>query len=82
MVFLNSSQLKKFLGKTMESAVNKAKTLAQEVSNRGKEEKDVFEDDAPAQNTMQLVKVRNFVFLRNDFSHFLSALKYNLRNFI
>ena len=41
----------------MESAVNKAKSLAQEVSNRHREEKDVFEDDTPAQSTMQYVKV-------------------------
>ena len=41
----------------MESAVSKAKTLAQEVSRGAKEEKDVFEDDAPAQNVMQFVKV-------------------------
>ena len=42
----------------MESAVNKARSLAHEVSHRHREEKDVFEDDAPAHDTMQYVKVK------------------------
>ncbi|XP_042884182.1 WD repeat-containing protein 44-like isoform X2 [Penaeus japonicus] len=53
-----TSQLKKFLGRKMESAVNKAKSLAHEVSHRHREEKDVFEDDAPAHDTMQYVKIK------------------------
>ena len=52
-----SSQLKKFLGRKMESAMNKAKSLAHEVSHRHREEKDIFEDDAPAHDTMHYVKV-------------------------
>lgn len=41
--------------------MNKAKSLAHEVSHRHREEKDVFEDDAPAHDTMQYVKVgQNF----------------------
>ncbi|XP_068231776.1 WD repeat-containing protein 44 isoform X3 [Palaemon carinicauda] len=52
------SQLKKFLGRKMESAVSKARSLAHEVSHRHREEKDVFEDDAPAHDTMQYVKIK------------------------
>ncbi|XP_071515833.1 uncharacterized protein [Panulirus ornatus] len=51
-------QLKKFLGRKMESAVNKARSLAHEVSHRHREEKDVFEDDAPAHDTMHYVKIK------------------------
>ncbi|CAL4106634.1 unnamed protein product, partial [Meganyctiphanes norvegica] len=53
-----TSQLKKFLGRKMEFAVNKAKSLAHDVSNRHKEEKDVFEDDTPTHDTMQFVKIK------------------------
>ncbi|XP_050738932.1 WD repeat-containing protein 44-like isoform X5 [Eriocheir sinensis] len=53
-----TSQLKKFLGRKMESAVNKARSLAHEVSHRHREEKDVFEDDAPAHDTMHYVKIK------------------------
>lgn len=53
-----TNQLKKFLGRKMESAVNKARSLAHEVSHRHREEKDVFEDDAPAHDTMQYVKIK------------------------
>ncbi|XP_064100481.1 WD repeat-containing protein 44-like isoform X1 [Macrobrachium nipponense] len=53
-----TSQLKKFLGRKMESAVSKARSLAHEVSHRHREEKDVFEDDAPAHDTMQYVKIK------------------------
>lgn len=56
-ILCNRSQLKKFLGRKMESAVNKARSLAHEVSHRHREEKDVFEDDAPAHDTMHYVKV-------------------------
>lgn len=56
--FLHSSQLKKFLGRKMESAVNKARSLALEVSqHRHREERDIFEDDAPTHDTMHFVKV-------------------------
>ncbi|XP_063876729.1 WD repeat-containing protein 44-like isoform X5 [Scylla paramamosain] len=53
-----TSQLKKFLGRKMESAVNKARSLAHEVSHRHREEKDIFEDDAPAHDTMHYVKIK------------------------
>ncbi|KAG7163482.1 WD repeat-containing protein 44-like [Homarus americanus] len=53
-----TSQLKKFLGRKMESAVNKARSLAHEVSHRHREEKDVFEDDAPTHDTMHYVKIK------------------------
>ncbi|KAG0728618.1 WD repeat-containing protein 44 [Chionoecetes opilio] len=53
-----SSQLKKFLGRKMESAVNKARSLAHEVSHRHREEKDIFEDDAPTHDTMHYVKIK------------------------
>lgn len=62
-ILIHRSQLKKFLGRKMESAVNKAKSLAHEVSHRHREEKDVFEDDAPAHDTMQYVKVDMKLFL-------------------
>lgn len=60
LLFYDSYQLKKFLGRKMESAVNKARSLAHEVSHRHREEKDVFEDDAPAHDTMHYVKVRKW----------------------
>lgn len=53
-----TSQFKKFLGRKMESCVNKARSLAHEVSHRHREEKDVFEDDAPAHDTMHYVKIK------------------------
>ncbi|XP_066958917.1 WD repeat-containing protein 44-like [Macrobrachium rosenbergii] len=51
------TQLKKFLGRKMESTVSKARSLAHEVSHRHHEKEDVFEDDTPALDTMQYVKV-------------------------
>ncbi|KAK4309503.1 hypothetical protein Pmani_018855 [Petrolisthes manimaculis] len=54
-----TSQLKKFLGRKMESAVNKARSLAMEVSqHRHREERDIFEDDAPTHDTMHFVKIK------------------------